>query len=115
MTKAFYEFASKGNGLSEMKRNESREHLKAISNTLLEMAKAAGRKKFSINQLLRETYNLVDVELDTYDGWKSRGSNVRKGQRAYLFWGEPITNAAGVRYCPVNYLFASEQVVAQAV
>ncbi len=112
MTMAMYVAASKGNGLRGMKRNESREHLKTISNTVMEMAKAAGRTKCSINQLLRETYNLVNVDLDTYDGWKSRGSRVRKGQRAYLFWGEPITNEAGVRYCPVNYLFTAEQVCA---
>lgn len=114
MTKALYEAATKGNGLTDMKLNMSREHLKTISNTLTEMAKAAGRTKYSINQLLRETYNLVDVELDTFDGWKSRGSHVRKGQRAYLFWGEPVVNEAGVRYCPVNYLFAQDQVRAIA-
>lgn len=110
MTKSMYEAGLKGNGLKEMKRNLNREHLKVISNTVMEMAKAAGRTRVSINQLLRETYNLVNVELDTYEGWAARGNNVRKGQRAYLFWGEPITTEAGYRYCPVNYLFTAEQV-----
>lgn len=110
MTKSLYEAALRGNGLSDMKKNETREHLKTISNTVREMAKAAGRTSVSINQLLRETYNLVGVELDTFEGWAARGNVVRKGQRAYLFWGQPMTTEAGYTYCPVSYLFAAEQV-----
>lgn len=110
MTKSLYEAALRGNGFKDMKQNETREHLKTISNTVREMAKAAGRTKVSINQLLRETYNLVNVELDTYEGWAARGSSVRRGQRAYLFWGQPVTSEAGYTYCPVNYLFTAEQV-----
>jgi len=89
--------------------HDYREHLKTITNGLIEMAKAAGRQEFTNNQLLRECYNLVDVELNTFDGWKAAGYNVRKGQHAYLFWGKPI-DSGDVTYCPVRFLFAKEQV-----
>ncbi|MBQ0076236.1 MAG: hypothetical protein KBS70_08010 [Bacteroidales bacterium] len=92
------------------KMHEYREHLKVITNGLIEMAKAAGRTEYKCNQLLRECYNLVDVELDTFAGWQSKGAQIRKGQHAYLFWGTPITTEAGYTFCPVNFLFAKDQV-----
>ena len=87
-----------------------RMHLRTITNGLIEMAKAAGRSKYTCNQLLRECYNLADVEFHTYEQWKEQGAFVRKGQHAYLFWGKPVTNDKGVRYCPVEFLFSREQV-----
>lgn len=96
---------------SSNRMHDYREHLKAITNGLVEMAKAAGRTNFTVNQLLKECYNLADSELDTYEGWLSRGAQVRKGQHAYLFWGRPVINEAGFRYIPVNFLFAREQVM----
>ena len=87
-----------------------RMHLRTICNGLEEMPKAAGRTKYTCNQLLRECYNLVDAEFHTYEEWKEQGAFVRKGQHAYLFWGKPITNERGIRYCPVEFLFAREQV-----
>ena len=44
-----------------------RMHLRTITNGLIEMAKAAGRQKYTCNQLLRECYNLQDEELHTYE------------------------------------------------
>lgn len=87
-----------------------REHLKTITNGLIEIAKVSGREDYSVNQLLRECYNLVGEELHTYDEWKARGAMVKKGQHAYLFWGQPIENERGIRYCPVRYMFAKQQV-----
>ena len=52
------------------KMHDYRMHLRAITDGLVEMAKAAGRRKYSCNQLLRECYNLVDAELKTFDQWK---------------------------------------------
>lgn len=101
------------NNQQESKTNrlhDYREHLKTITNGLSEMAKAAGRQDFTCNQLLRECYNLVNVELDTFDGWKAKGGSIRKGQHAYLFWGKPIETKQGYRFSPVNFLFAKEQV-----
>jgi hypothetical protein len=90
--------------------HDYRIHLRAITDGLVEMAKAAGRKKFSCNQLLRECYNMVDAEFHTYDEWKEQGAFVRRGEHAYLFWGAPVTNERGVRYCPVEFRFSREQV-----
>ena len=87
-----------------------RMHLRTITNGLIEMAKAAGRQKYTCNQLLRECYNLQDEELHTYEEWKEQGAFVRKGQHAYLFWGKPVVNEKGVRYCPVEFLFSRDQV-----
>lgn len=91
------------------KLHDYREQLKNITNTVMELAKAAGRTEVSRNELLRETYNLVGVELDTFEGWSSKGGSVRKGQHAYLFWGAPVEKN-GISFCPVNFLFAKEQV-----
>lgn len=85
-------------------------HLRTITNGLIEMAKAAGRTKFTCNQLLRECYNMVDAEFRTYEQWKEQGAYIRKGEHAYLFWGAPITNERGIRYCPVEFRFSREQV-----
>jgi hypothetical protein len=90
--------------------HDYRMHLRAITDGLVEMAKATGRKKFSCNQLLRECYNMVDAEFHTYDEWKEQGAFVRRGEHAYLFWGAPVTNERGVRYCPVEFRFSREQV-----
>lgn len=92
------------------KMHDYRAHLRTITDGLVEMAKAAGRSKYTCNQLLRECYNLVDAELKTYDQWKEEGAYVCRGQHAYLFWGSPITNELGVRFCPVEFRFSREQV-----
>lgn len=85
-------------------------HLRTISNGLIEMAEASGRRNYTCNQLLKECYNLVNTELKTYDEWKQEGAFVRKGEHAYLFWGTPITNEQGIRYCPIEFRFCREQV-----
>ena len=92
------------------KMHDYRNHLRTITDGLIEMAKAAGRSKYTCNQLLRECYNLVDAEFKTFEQWKEEGAYVRRGQHAYLFWGAPITNERGVRYCPVEFRFSRDQV-----
>ena len=92
------------------KMHDYRMHLRTITDGLVEMAKAAGRSKYTCNQLLRECYNLVDAELKTFEQWQQEGAYVRRGEHAYLFWGNPITNERGVRYCPVEFRFCREQV-----
>jgi len=94
----------------QSKMHDYRNHLRTITDGLVEMAKAAGRSRYTCNQLLRECYNLVDTELKTYDQWKEEGAYVRRGEHAYLFWGAPVTNERGVRYCPVEFRFCREQV-----
>jgi hypothetical protein len=92
------------------KMKDYRAHLRTITNGLEEMAKAAGRTKFTKNQLLRECYNLIDKELLTFEQWKEQGAYVRRGEHAYLFWGKPITTEAGYNFSPVQFLFSREQV-----
>lgn len=71
---------------------EITEHLKVITNGLMEMARAADRKNFTKNQLLRECYNLRDCELKTLDEWHALGCYVKYGEHGYLFWqnDEPV-------------------------
>ena len=85
------------------KMHDYRMHLRTITDGLVEMAKAAGRSKYTCNQLLRECYNLIDAELKTYEQWKEEGAYVRRGEHAYLFWGKPVTNERGFKYSPATY------------
>ena len=96
--------------VKESKMKDYRAHLRTITNGLEEMARAAGRTKFTKNQLLRECYNLLDKELLTFEQWKEQGAYVRRGEHAYLFWGKPITTEAGYKYSPIQFLFSREQV-----
>lgn len=93
------------------KMQQYRIQLKSITNNLKCLALAAGRTKISSNQLLRECYQLTNTELDTFDGWASKGAKVRKGQHAYLFWGKRTQSETG-DYCyyPISFLFSREQV-----
>lgn len=102
------ESARQVNELSKMQ--QYRLQLKSITDKLCEMAQTSGRRSVSCNQLLRECYQLTNTELDTYDGWKAKGGIIRKGQHAYLFWGKRTQADAGYSYCPVQFLFAREQV-----
>jgi hypothetical protein len=101
--------------VKESKMKDYRAHLRTITDGLEEMAKAAGRTKFTKNQLLRECYNLLDKELLTFEQWKEQGAYVRRGEHAYLFWGKPITTEAGYKYSPIQFLFSREQVRFKAV
>ena len=94
----------------EIKVTTIRENLKKLCNDLSDLARKAGREEFTLNQLLRESYNLQEQELDTFEGWKAKGANVRKGQHAYLFWGAPVESKTGHKYCPVAFKFSREQV-----
>ena len=94
----------------ETVKQSARKQLKSLSNSLMELAKAEGRTDVSINELLRETYQLVGKQLKTFEAWQAEGANIRRGQRAFLFWGAPVETEAGYRYCPVKYLFSQEQV-----
>lgn len=71
-------------------------------------AEMAGRPGVKANDLLREAYGLKEgAKLHTFEGWKRRGGNVRKGEKALPFWGKP---REGQSFCPVVFLFAASQV-----
>lgn len=68
----------------------------------------ATRPGVKANDLLREAYGLKEgAKLHTFEGWKRRGGNVRKGEKALPFWGKP---REGQSFCPVVFLFAASQV-----
>lgn len=45
----------------------------------------------TINEMLHAYYAKQNniTELNTFDQWKEKGYQVRKGEKAYLFWGKP--------------------------
>lgn len=87
---------------------ELRSWLKAWCGELDAVASSEGREMVPANQLLREAYGVKEgAKLHTFEGWKRRGGQVRKGEKALLFWGKP---REGQSYCPVVFLFAARQV-----
>jgi len=94
---------------------EYRRQLKSITNKLVEMAKMSGRTDYTYNQLLRECYSLVGVKLRTIEDWNADNYSVKKGQHAFLFWGQPVTSEKGYTYCPIQFLFAQDQVELRAI
>ncbi len=87
---------------------EIRQWLKAWCGELDAMASNEGRELVPANQLLREAYGVKEgAKLHTFEGWKKVGAQVKKGEKALLFWGKP---RKGQSYCPVVFLFAARQV-----
>lgn len=74
---------------------ERREWLKAISadfqaqQKIMELTGADYIP--TINEMLRAYYEKQAniTELNTFDQWKEKGYQVRRGEKAYLFWGKP--------------------------
>ena len=48
----------------------------------------------TINEMLRAYYEKQNniTELNTFDQWKEKGYQVKRGEKAYLFWGKPKRN-----------------------
>lgn len=76
----------------EQKKEAYAQHLRTITNGLMEIARAEGRKHFTKNQLLRECYDVQDCEFKTLDEWHALGCYVKYGEHGYLFWqnDEPV-------------------------
>ena len=76
----------------------------------------------SVNEGLKEIYQETNPEIEefkTFGQWKEEGATVRKGQTAFLIWGQPrkasqvpegATEPEEFKYWPVCYLFANTQV-----
>lgn len=93
---------------SATKMVEIRKALKEFTSGLDVQSEIAGRPGVKANELLREAYGLKEgAKLHTFEGWKRRGGNVRKGEKALAFWGKP---REGQSFCPVVFLFAASQV-----
>jgi len=76
----------------------------------------------SVNEGLKEIYQETNPEIEefkTFWQWKEEGATVRKGEKAFLIWGQPrkasqvpdgATEPEEFKYWPVCYLFANTQV-----
>ena len=74
---------------------EKREWLRAISADLQaqrDIMQMMGEEDLpTINEMLHDYYAKQNniTELNTFDQWKDKGYQVRKGEKAFLFWGKP--------------------------
>ena len=76
----------------------------------------------SVNEGLKEIYTEQNPEIQefkTFWQWKADGATVRKGEKAFLIWGQPrqvsqvpegSTEPEEFKYWPICYLFANTQV-----
>jgi hypothetical protein len=76
----------------------------------------------SVNEGLKETYMETNPEIEdfkTFQQWKQEGATVRRGEHAFLIWGQPreasqVPEGADepeeYKYWPICYLFANTQV-----
>lgn len=76
-----------------------------------------------VNDILRDhIYFLKGVELKTFAQWKREGATIKKGSKAFAFWGQPVNAVAKAiaeeqseeekyKYWPICLLFTASQVV----
>jgi hypothetical protein len=76
----------------------------------------------SVNEGLHEIYTGKQNEIEefnTFNQWKEKGYTVKKGSKAFLFWGQPrqvsqvpegSTEPEEYKYWPICYLFSNCQV-----
>jgi len=76
----------------------------------------------SVNEGLKEIYQETNPEIEefkTFFQWKEEGATVRKGEKAFLIWGQPrkgeqVPEGANepeeYKYWPLCYLFSNTQV-----
>ena len=100
---------------------------------LIEISKIAKEKQLndcegmSINEILVEEFYTDDdnFEFNTFQQWKQKGMNIKKGATAFLVWGkkrknkevsaEPATEEEkAFEFFPVCYLFSNNQVQPQS-
>jgi len=76
----------------------------------------------TVNEGLREMYEESNEEIsdfNTFNQWKEQGYTIKKGSKAFLFWGQPrkisqvpegSSEPEEFKYWPICYLFADTQV-----
>lgn len=99
---------------------EKRKTLIALSQTIRAMVKEGVYS--TVNEGLREFYTEQNPEIEkfnTFNQWREQNCTVKKGSKAYLFWGQPrkveqvpegSTEPEEFKYWPICYLFANTQV-----
>lgn len=71
--------------------NARREELRKLSKQLKDSNKIAVARGVRVNDLLIDYYNEVfkTTELNTYEQWKNKGFQVKKGSQSYMVWATP--------------------------
>ena len=71
--------------------NARREELRKLSKQLKDSNKIAVARGVRVNDLLIDYYNeaFKTTELNTYEQWKNRGYQVKKGSQSYMVWATP--------------------------
>ena len=100
---------------------QNRKTLIAISQGLRILVKQGAID--SVNEGLKDRYIEEHPEIQefkTFHQWKEEGATVRKGEKAYLIWGQPrrgeqvpegSNEPEEYKYWPMCYLFANTQVI----
>ena len=89
------EDAKKAMTAKQQAAQEKREWLRAISadfQAQRDLMELTGAEYIpTINEMLHAYYakQAEITELNTFDQWKEKGYQVRRGEKAYLFWGKP--------------------------
>jgi len=107
---------------------KKREYLRGLSQTAETMAEGTDQEETTVNnKLMKFIYNPKNnLEFRSFKKWKEQGFTVRKGQKAFLLWGQPLENdknskdkdkkneelneEEGSKFFPVAYVFSSDQV-----
>ena len=73
--------------------NARREELRQLSKQLKDLNKIAVARGVRVNDLLIDYYNEAfhTTELNTYEQWKEKGFQVKKGSVSYMVWATPRT------------------------
>lgn len=99
---------------------QKRKELIELSKFVREGVKAGAYD--SVNEGLKEIYQETNPEIQefkTFWQWKEEGATVRKGEKAFLIWGQPrkgeqvpegTNEPEEYKYWPICYLFANTQV-----
>ena len=89
------EDAKKARTAKQQAAQEKRDWLRGISaefQAQREIMEMTGAEYIpTINEMLRAYYEKQNniTELNTFDQWKEKGYQVRRGEKAFLFWGKP--------------------------
>lgn len=108
---------------------KKREYLRGLSKTAETMAEGTDYEEETVNnKLMKFIYNPTGaLEFRSFKKWKEQKFTVRKGQKAFLLWGQPLENDKNskdkdkkkesatdeednTKFFPVAYVFSSDQV-----
>ena len=110
-----------------MTKAENRIILINLTNSLLNTNHVT-REMVKCNDLIQEHYNKEANQIlifNSFIGWKLNGYKVKKGEKAFLFWGRPVNKRGkdaennenkdddeidSHNYFPIAYLFSNLQV-----